>query len=63
MALNMEKVNAFRNKLASKVGKKLTEAQQERIEKIKKYIWKPEPGKQVVRIVPYQYSQIGRAHV
>jgi hypothetical protein len=56
MALNMEKVNAFRNKLASKAGKKLTESQQERVEKIKKYIWKPEPGKQVVRIVPYQYS-------
>jgi hypothetical protein len=58
MALNMDKV---RNKLASfdktkKGGKKLTEEQQERVEKIKKYIWKPEPGKQVVRIVPYQYT-------
>ena len=54
----MDKV---RNKLASfdktkKGGKKLTESQQERADKIKKYIWKPEPGKQVVRIVPYQYQ-------
>jgi hypothetical protein len=58
MALNMDKV---RNKLASydktkKGGKKLTAEQQERTDKIKKYIWKPEPGKQVVRIVPYQYT-------
>jgi hypothetical protein len=55
--LNMDKV---RNKLASydktkKGGKKLTPEQQEKSDKIKKYIWKPEPGKQVVRIVPYQY--------
>ena len=55
MALNMDKV---RNKLASydktkRGGKKTPTAQQE---KIKQYIWKPEPGKQVVRIVPYQYS-------
>jgi len=58
MSLNMDKV---RNKLASfdktkKAGKKLTQEQQERTDRIKKYIWKPEPGKQVVRIVPYQYS-------
>jgi hypothetical protein len=56
--LNMDKV---RNKLASfdktkKGGRKLTEEQQAKVEKIKKYIWKPEPGKQVVRIVPYQYQ-------
>ena len=55
MALNMDKV---RNKLASydktkKGGKKTPTEQQE---KIKKYIWKPEPGKQVVRIVPYQFQ-------
>lgn len=37
-------------------GKKYTPEQQEKIERIKKYIWKPEPGKQVVRIVPYQQS-------
>jgi hypothetical protein len=54
----MDKV---RSKLASfdktkKGGRKLTEEQQARVEKIKKYIWKPEPGKQVVRIVPYQYQ-------
>ncbi len=58
MALNMDKV---RNKLASydktkKGGKKLTLEQQDKADKIKKYIWKPEPGKQVVRIVPYQCS-------
>ena len=58
MALNMDKV---RNKLASfdktkKGGKKLSQEQQNKIDKIKQYIWKPEPGKQVVRIVPYQYS-------
>jgi hypothetical protein len=56
MALNMDKV---RNKLSSfdktkKGGKKLTAEQQERVEKIKKYIWKPEPGEQVIRIVPLQ---------
>lgn len=55
MALNQDKVRA---KLASfdktkKGGKKQPTEQQE---KIKKYIWKPEPGKQVVRIVPYQFS-------
>ena len=54
----MDKV---RNKLASfdktkKGGKKLSQEQQTKIDKIKQYIWKPEPGKQVVRIVPYQYS-------
>jgi len=55
MALNMDRV---RTKLASfdknkKGGKKApTEAQA----KIKQYIWKPEPGKQVIRIVPHQYS-------
>lgn len=54
MALNMEKV---RNKLASfdrtkKGGKKLTEDQQEKVDKIKKYIWRPEPGEQTIRIVP-----------
>lgn len=54
MALNMDKV---RNKLASfdrtkKGGKKLTQDQQERVDKIKKYIWKPEPGEQTIRIVP-----------
>ncbi len=58
MPLNMDKV---RNKLASydktkRGGKKLTAEQQEKLEKVKKYIWKPEPGKQVVRIVPYQYQ-------
>jgi gp32 DNA binding protein like len=56
MALNMDKV---RNKLASfdknkKGGKKSTPTESQ--EKIKKYIWKPEPGKQVVRIVPYQFQ-------
>lgn len=55
MALNMDKV---RSKLSSfdktkKGGKKTPTEQQE---KIKKYIWKPEPGKQVVRIVPYQFQ-------
>lgn len=54
MPLNMDKV---KTKLASfdktKKGKK-TPTEQE--EKIKKYIWKPQPGKQVVRIVPYQFS-------
>ncbi len=54
----MDKV---RNKLASfdktkKGGKKLSQEQQNKIDKIKQYIWKPEPGKQVVRIVPNQYS-------
>lgn len=54
MALNMDKV---RSKLASfdkknKGGKKLTQDQQERVDKIKKYIWKPEPGEQTIRIVP-----------
>lgn len=55
--LNQDKVRA---KLASfdktKKGGKLTPEQQARIDKIKQYIWKPEPGKQVVRIVPNQYS-------
>ena len=55
MSLNMDKV---RNKLASfdksKKGVKKTPSEQQ--EKIKKYIWKPEPGKQVIRIVPHQYS-------
>lgn len=51
----MDKV---RNKLASfdrtkKGGKKApTESQA----KIKQYIWKPEPGKQVIRIVPHQFT-------
>ena len=57
MALNQDKVRA---KLASfdktKKGGKLTPEQQERVDRIKQYIWKPEPGKQVVRIVPNQYS-------
>ena len=58
MALNMDKV---RNKLASfdktkKGGKKLTQDQQERVDKIKKYVWKPEPGEQTIRIVPLQDS-------
>ena len=58
MALNQDKVRA---KLASfdktkKGGKKLTPEQQERVDRIKQYIWKPEPGKQVVRIVPNQYQ-------
>ena len=57
MALNMDKV---RNKLASfdetKKGGKLTPEQQARVDKIKQYIWKPEPGKQVIRIVPNQYQ-------
>ena len=57
MSLNQEKVRA---KLASfdktKKGGKLTPEQQLRVEKIKQYIWKPEPGKQVVRIVPNQYQ-------
>lgn len=55
--LNMDKV---RNKLSSfskssgnKTDVKVSTEQQE---KIKKYIWRPEPGKQVVRIVPYQYQ-------
>ncbi len=51
----MEKI---KNKLASfdktKKGSKKTPSESQ--EKIKKYIWKPEPGKQVVRIVPYQFS-------
>lgn len=50
----MDKV---RSKLASldktKKGKKVPT---ERDELIKKYIWKPQPGKQVVRIVPYQFQ-------
>jgi len=55
MALNMDRV---RNKLASfdktkKGGKKESTEQQA---KIKQFIWKPEPGKQVIRIVPHQYS-------
>ena len=55
MALNLDKI---RNRLSSfdktkKGGKKAPTEQQE---KIKKYIWKPEPGKQVVRIVPSQFS-------
>jgi hypothetical protein len=55
MALNMDRV---RNKLASfdktkKGGKKAPTEQQT---KIKQFIWKPEPGKQVIRIVPHQYS-------
>jgi len=54
--LNMDKV---RNKLASfdktkKGGKKLTQDQQDKVDKIKKYIWKPEPGEQTIRIVPLQ---------
>ena len=57
MALNQDKVRA---KLASfdktKKGGKLTPEQQERVDRIKQYIWKPEPGKQVVRIVPNHYS-------
>jgi hypothetical protein len=58
MALNQDKVRA---KLASfdktkKGGKKLTPEQQERVDRIKQYIWKPEPGKQVIRIVPNQYQ-------
>ena len=57
MALNQDKVRA---KLASfdktKKGGKLTTEQQLKIDKIKKYIWKPEPGKQVVRIVPNQFQ-------
>lgn len=57
MALNMDKV---RSKLSSfsksggKSGGKKTPTEQQ--EKIKKYIWKPEPGKQAIRIVPYQYQ-------
>lgn len=57
MALNMDKV---RSKLSSfsksggKSGGKKTPSEQQ--EKIKKYIWKPEPGKQAIRIVPYQYQ-------
>ena len=56
MALNNDKL---RSKIASfnkakSGGKKLSQEQQERIEKIKKYIWKPEPGEQVIRIVPLQ---------
>jgi gp32 DNA binding protein like len=56
MALNMDKV---RNKLASfdkskKGGKKATPSENQ--EKVKKYIWKPEPGKQVIRVVPYQFQ-------
>lgn len=54
MALNMDKV---RSKLASldktKKGKKVPT---EKDELIKKFIWKPQPGKQVVRIVPYQFQ-------
>ena len=53
--LNMDKL---RSKLAtfdkSKKGAKKTPSEQQ--EKVKKYIWKPEPGKQVVRIVPYQFT-------
>jgi len=57
MSLNQDKVRA---KLASfdktKKGNKLTPEQQLRSDKIRQYIWKPEPGKQVVRIVPNQYQ-------
>ena len=54
MAFNYDKL---RNKLASfdktkKGGNKNLENQ----ELIKKYIWKPVPGKTIVRIVPYQYT-------
>ena len=55
--LNQDKVRA---KLASfdktKKGSKLTPEQQSKFDKVKQYIWKPEPGKQVIRIVPNQYS-------
>ena len=55
--LNQDKVRA---KLASfdktKKGSKLTPEQQSKFDKVKQYIWKPEPGKQVVRIVPNQYQ-------
>lgn len=56
MALNLDKV---RTKLASfdktkKGGVKKTPSAQQ--EKIKQFIWKPEPGKQVVRIVPSQFQ-------
>ena len=49
--------NKLREKIASfdkskKGGAKLTLEQQEQQEKIKKYIWKPEPGEQIIRIVP-----------
>ena len=47
------KIASF-NKAKGGGGKRLTQDQQEKIEKIKKYIWKPEPGEQVVRIVPLQ---------
>lgn len=57
MSLNQDKVRA---KLASfdktKKGTRLTPEQQLKVDKIKQYIWKPEPGKQVVRIVPNQYQ-------
>jgi hypothetical protein len=54
-ALNMDRIKA---KLSSfdktkKGAKKETSEQQE---KVKKYIWKPEPGKQTIRIVPSQFT-------
>lgn len=51
-------MDKIRQKLSSfdktkKVGTKTASEQQE---KVKKYIWKPEPGKQVIRIVPSQFT-------
>src|SRR5271154_5750391 len=48
--IKQKKASFDRNK---KGGKKAPTEQQE---KIKKYIWKPEPGKQVIRIVPSQFT-------
>jgi len=55
MALNMDRV---RTKLASfdKNKKGAKKAPTEAQAKIKQFIWKPESGRQVIRIVPNQYS-------
>jgi len=55
MAINMDKIKqrlASLDKSKKNGNKKPPTEQQERI---KKYIWKPESGKQVVRMVPYQF--------
>src|SRR5579862_1645505 len=55
MALDRDRV---KSKLASfdKNKKGAKKAPSEQQLKVKQYIWKPESGKQVIRIVPHQYS-------
>lgn len=54
MAFNKNKLREVISSFdkSKKGGKKLTAEQQEQQDKIKKYIWKPEPGVQTIRIVP-----------